>query len=255
MVKINGGATLWARQTIDSNIFFKKPHVWFKIWFYLITKTNHKDNKQFKRGSCFLKYDWIMDKTGATYNQIKHCIDYLKSAKQIATQKKARGMLVTVIKYDFYQTLDNYYHKESQTKRKTKARQKPDRSHTINKNDKNDKNLEKDIKESGDSFSDKSKNKEKDPLEFSFEDKSWWGLYDWRIKMYQGAFPMLTINYLFNDKWKTKFLADPAKYKKMIKEKYEGDISKLVWAWLMQAKKFYIKDHPKYQESGEREYD
>ena len=68
--------------------------------------------------------------------------------------------------------------------------------------------------------------------------------------MYQGAFPMLTINYLFNDKWKTKFLSDPAKYKKMIKERYEGDISKLVWAWLMQAKKFYMKDHPDYEEEG-----
>jgi len=111
----------------------------------------------------------------------------------------------------------------------------------------------KDIKESEDSFSDKSKTKENDPLEFSFEDKCWWGLYDWRIKMYQGAFPMLTVNYLFNDKWKTKFLSDPAKYKKMIKEKYEGDISKLVWAWLQQAKKFYEKDYPQSSgESGEK---
>ena len=108
----------------------------------------------------------------------------------------------------------------------------------------NKSNKEKDIKESKDSFSDKSKTKDNEPLEFSFEDKCWWGLYDWRIKMYQGAFPMLTVNYLFNDKWKTKFLSDPAKYKKMIKEKYEGDITKLVWAWLQQAKKFYIKDHP-----------
>ena len=143
MVKINGGATLWARQTIDSDIFFNKPDVWFKIWFYLVNQVNHKDDKRFKRGTCFLKYDWIMDKTGATYNQVKHCLDYLKLAKQIATQKKTRGMFVTVIKYDFYQTLDNYYHKESQTKRKTEAKQKPNRSHTINKNDKNDKNDKK----------------------------------------------------------------------------------------------------------------
>ena len=104
-------------------------------------------------------------------------------------------------------------------------------------------------KESVDSSNKKSK-KENDPLEFSFEDKCWWGLYDWRIKMYQGAFPMLTVNYLFNDKWKTKFLDDPSKYKKMIKEKYKGDISKLVWAWLMQEKKFYIKDHLEYEERG-----
>jgi len=102
-------------------------------------------------------------------------------------------------------------------------------------------------KESVDSSNKKLK-EGKDPLEFSFEDKCWWGLYDWRLKMYQGAFPMLTINYLFYDLWKTKFLDDPEKYKKMIKEKYEGKIEKLVWAWLMQAKKFYINDHPGYEE-------
>jgi len=111
-------------------------------------------------------------------------------------------------------------------------------------------NKERDIKESEDSFSDKSKIKDNEPLEFSFEDKCWWGLYDWRIKMYQGAFPMLTVNYLFNDLWKTKFLSDPTKYKKMIKEKYEGDITKLVWAWLQQAKKFYLKDHSEYEKGG-----
>ena len=104
-------------------------------------------------------------------------------------------------------------------------------------------------KESVDSSNKKPK-EENDPLEFSFKDKCWWGLYDWRIKMYQGAFPMLTVNYLFNDKWKTKFLDDPSKYKKMIKEKYKGDISKLVWAWLMQEKKFYVKDHLGYEERG-----
>jgi len=142
-MKINGGATLWARQTIDSDIFYKKSHVWFKIWFYLITQANHKDDKRFKRGSCFLKYDWIMDKTGATYNQVKHCLEYLKHAKQIATQRKTRGLLITVINYDLYQTLDNYYVDKSQTERKSKANQKPIKSHTINKNDKNDKNVKK----------------------------------------------------------------------------------------------------------------
>ena len=143
MTKINGGATLWARQTIESDIFFNKPDVWFKIWFYLVNKANHTDNKQFKRGTCFMKYEWIMGSTRATYNQIKHCLEYLKSARQIATQKKTRGMLVTIINYDLYQTLDNYYYEESQTERKIKGKQKENRSHTINKNDKNVKNDKK----------------------------------------------------------------------------------------------------------------
>ena len=140
MSKIDGGATLWARQTIDSDIFYNKPDKWFKIWFYLVNKANHKDNKLFKRGTCFLKYEWIMEKTKATYSQIKHCIEYLKHARQIATQKMTRGVLVTIVNYDFYQTIDNYYYAESQTERKTKGKQKENKSHTINKNDKNGKN-------------------------------------------------------------------------------------------------------------------
>ena len=143
MSKIDGGATLWARQTIESDIFYNKPHAWFKIWFYLVNKANHKDNKLFKRGTCFMKYEWIMEKTKATSSQIKHCIEYLKHARQIATQKKTRGLLVTIIKYDFYQTLNNYYYAESQTERKTKGKQKENKSHTILKNDKNDKNDKK----------------------------------------------------------------------------------------------------------------
>ena len=74
MSKIDGGATLWARQTIESDIFYNKPHAWFKIWFYLVNKANHKDNKQFNRGSCFMKYEWIMEKTKANKNEIDHCI-------------------------------------------------------------------------------------------------------------------------------------------------------------------------------------
>ena len=141
MSKIDGGATLWARQTIDSDVFYNKPDVWFKIWFYLVNQVNHKDDKRFKRGTCFLKYDWIMDKTGATKNQVKHCIEYLKKDKMLATQKATRGFIVKVNKYNDFQTLDNYKKpQEKESKRNTEGTQKEHRSHTINKNDKNDKN-------------------------------------------------------------------------------------------------------------------
>ena len=144
MSKIDGGATLWARQTIDSDIFFNKPDVWFKIWFYLVNQVNHKDDKRFKRGTCFLKYDWIMNKTGATKNQVKHCIEYLKKDKMLATQKATRGFIVKVNKYNDFQTLDNYKKpQEKESKRNTEGTQKEHRSHTINKYGKYDKNEKK----------------------------------------------------------------------------------------------------------------
>lgn len=137
MAIIEDGATIWARKTIDSEIF-TKPDKWFKIWFYLVNKANHKYKKQFERGQCFVKYEWIKEATGATQDQIKHCIEYLKKAKMLATQKATRGMSITIVNYDLYQNLDNY---ESHTKSHLKATQKPHRSHTINKNVKNEKNV------------------------------------------------------------------------------------------------------------------
>ena len=101
---IPGGATIWARQTMDSEIF-QKPDKWFKVWFYLVNQVNYKDNGQFKRGRGFVTYRQIMDSTGATKGQVKHCIEYLKARHTIATQKATRGMIVTVINYDTYQDL------------------------------------------------------------------------------------------------------------------------------------------------------
>ena len=137
MSKIDGGATLWARKTLESEIFTGKPAEWFKIWFYVVNKANHSDNKSLKRGQCFLKYDRITEATRANRHQIDHFIRWAKKERMLATQKATRGMVVTVLNYDEYQTLGNY---KSDTESDLKATQKRHRSDTINKNDKNDKN-------------------------------------------------------------------------------------------------------------------
>ncbi len=127
---IPDGATIWARKTLDSEIF-RKADKWFKIWFYLVNRANHKDKGRFKRGQCWLSYELITMATGATKDQIKHCIKYMKDEGMLATQKATRGFYITIANYDTYQDLNNY---ESHTESHTKATQKPHRSHTINKN-------------------------------------------------------------------------------------------------------------------------
>jgi len=142
MIPIDEGATIWARQTIESDIFIDKPDKWFKIWFYLVSRVNHSDNKKFKRGQALIKYEWISDKTGATKHQIDHFMRWAKEAQMLATQKATRGMVVTIAKYDYYQDLDNY---KSDTESDLKAKQKRNRSDTINKYEKYGK-YEKNIK-------------------------------------------------------------------------------------------------------------
>ena len=144
--KINGGAFSWARQTIESEIFYNKPDKWFKIWFYLVSKAKWKDGKRFKRGQCFMKYEWITEATGANKNQIDHCVRWLKSATQIATVKATRGFILTICNYNTYQNLENYKSDtKSDSKSEIKAKQKRHRSDTILKKEKKDKK-EKNIK-------------------------------------------------------------------------------------------------------------
>ena len=78
--------------------------------------------------------------------------------------------------------------------------------------------------------------KETDPLEFDFKDKCWYGLDNWRIKMFSGKYPNLNINYLLQDIYKGKFLTDPLRYKKEIA--IAGGVEKLVWMWLGQDEKY-----------------
>lgn len=131
MSKSIGGATLWARQTIDSDIFLWKPAEWFKIWFYIVSKVNHADSKQFKRGQGFFKYEWIQDHCHVSYAQVDHCLRWLREVGQVSGQKARRGIFITVLQYDLYQTVETY---KSDTESEIKAIQKRD---SINKNDKN----------------------------------------------------------------------------------------------------------------------
>lgn len=134
------GATIWARKTLESEVFFLKPDKWFKIWFYLVSKVNHEDKGKFKKGETLVRYADISEACGATKSQVDHAIRWFKKSKMLATRKATRGMFATVLKYNTYQNLDSY---GSDDKSDLKAKQKRNRSDTINKNEKNVKNEKK----------------------------------------------------------------------------------------------------------------
>ena len=114
-----GGYTMWARQTIDSEIFYDKPHVWFKIWFFLVNRVNYQPVRKWGRGECFTTHEEIARATKATKGQVKHCIDWLKKEQMLDTHKATRGFHITVIKYDLYQTNRSYTTDEPTYRRHT----------------------------------------------------------------------------------------------------------------------------------------
>lgn len=120
------GYTAWARKTIDSEIFYERPDKWFKIWFYLISRVNHKTNGEFQRGSGHVLYREIMESTGATKDQIYSCLKWMESKDMIEKKKTTRGIRIKIINYNIYQNPKNY-----------EATQKRNEANTINKNAKN----------------------------------------------------------------------------------------------------------------------
>jgi len=127
--QVNGGAILLARQIFESEIFIWKPAIWFKVWVYILGNVFWKDKGRLKRGQGYFTYKKIMDATGASRDQVKHCLEYLRlgEAPMCATRKAPHGLVLTVLNYDRYQSVDTY---RSPMESPTKAPQKPHRSPT-----------------------------------------------------------------------------------------------------------------------------
>lgn len=141
-MRVLTGATQWSRKTLESDIFFWKPDKWFKIWFFLVQTANHLDGKHLKRGECLTSFSEIIENTGASRDQVDKMLRWAKQATMIATRKTTRGMVITLLKYDQYQTLDNYKSDtKSDSKSEVKAKRKRHESDTIQENEKNVENV------------------------------------------------------------------------------------------------------------------
>lgn len=139
-----------ARQIQESSIAHAPPHV-REIWDWLLKECNHTPRKSsgriVERGQCVRSYNDIREglKWKIGYRTRKYtkwdcerAMKWLRKHTMIATTKTTRGLIITIVKYDYYQNPKNY---ESHNKATTKATTKPQTHHTINKNDNTLKNV------------------------------------------------------------------------------------------------------------------
>jgi len=118
--RIPYGYYLKARCIERSDIAHAAPCI-REIWDWLLRNANHKDfkrgNKIIKRGQLLAQYNDIQEglywrkgwqKKAYSGNQIEHAMKILRSWSMITTQKTTRGLLITVLNYDFYQNPKNY---------------------------------------------------------------------------------------------------------------------------------------------------
>ena len=150
---IPGGYVLKPRCIQHSNIAAAPPHV-REIWDWILLNANYKDHGKIKRGQLLTTYRdikeglaWYVGYRKETYkkHQCETAMKILTRENMITTAKTTRGLIITVLNYDKYQTPGNY---ENYTGNEPSATGKLQPSATIRKEGK--KRKEEDITASND---------------------------------------------------------------------------------------------------------
>ena len=106
----------------------------FRLFMHLILKANHKDKnykgKLIKRGSLVTGRELLSVETGLSIQQIRTCLERLKSTNEITIKSSSKGTEIQVVKYNEYQLVTN----DVTNKQPTSNQQV-----TTNKNEKNEK--------------------------------------------------------------------------------------------------------------------
>lgn len=159
------GCILLSRSIVHSEIF-KKPPLYVKLWIYLLTRAQHCDYNELKRGQLFTSVPELIEacswyvgarKVNPTEKQIRGVLDWLRKSDErvsetssngsmIGTSKGTHGIVVNIENYWAYQDMENYEGRaegraEKLSKGVRRAEQGRNINKNVNKNDKNDKNV------------------------------------------------------------------------------------------------------------------
>ena len=113
---IPGGYILQPRKIDESDIMHDAPVV-REVWLYLLRRVNHKDGEKFKRGTNFFRLSDIQEalhwysgyrKMKYSKPQITKAIRRLRERNMVETTKETRGLMITILNYNYYQDPKNY---------------------------------------------------------------------------------------------------------------------------------------------------
>jgi len=127
--------------------WYDEPNT-FRLFFHLLLKANHKQNKYrgvtIEVGQIMTGFDKLANETGLTLQKVRTSINRLKSTNEITIKTSSKGSIIQIVNYKKYQVVTD----EEQTTNKqiTNDQQTNDKQITTNKNDNNDNN-DKELKE------------------------------------------------------------------------------------------------------------
>jgi len=82
-----------------------------KLWIYLLVNAQYKDTKykgiEVKRGQILTGRKKLAECLGMSERQIRTCLQHLEKTKELTIKSTNRFSLITIVKYDFYQSGDD----------------------------------------------------------------------------------------------------------------------------------------------------
>ena len=165
----NTGFIKLHRQLLDWEWFDNSDMV--KVWVYFLLKAKYKDCSwqgiTIPRGSFITSLDTISKDCKLSVREVRTCLNRLKSTGELTIKTTNRYSMITICKYDDYNSVDSEIDKQSDKptdNQETSQRQTNDKQTTIDK-EYNNRNNRKKKKEERRKLSDESK--KKDSLDMS----------------------------------------------------------------------------------------
>ena len=104
-----GGHIKLYRQMIDWEWFTDPKTAHF--WVYLLLRANWRDGRfrgiEVKRGQLLMSLQDMAKETGLSVQNVRTAINRLKSTRQVTCQSTRYGMLISIVKYDNFQILED----------------------------------------------------------------------------------------------------------------------------------------------------
>jgi hypothetical protein len=154
---MNNGWIKTYRQLVDWEWYRNSNMV--HLFIHLILKANHKPKKYMgkviERGQLITGRKLLSAETGISEQSVRTCLQRLAKSKELTIKTTNKNSLITIIKYDYYQSDDKINQPTNQ--QSTNNQPTINQQSTTNKNDKKEKNVKND------------KNKEKKEVIFIFD--------------------------------------------------------------------------------------
>lgn len=122
------------------------------VWIYFLLKANYQDSKwhgiDIPRGSFVTSIDTISKDTHLSVREIRTCLNKLKTTGEVTIKATNRYSVITICKYDIYNSVDAESDKPSDTqqdKQETSKRQTRDKQATTDNNNKEYKETKEEI--------------------------------------------------------------------------------------------------------------